>query len=464
MSCFGKCGCAECCLSEEDMDDIASSVRVQHPRYDSTVTFDHDECCNTAQAGDTLGGYSYYCFVTNDNRVNESITTRASFYRSQTFIPDTPIETCVLDDFIEGPEYSEICGDVGSCAATTKTYSEIEKIAAFVAWTYGRTRISVIKRLMTCSGDSDPQCRFVVECAVEVIYQLGGKRKKSITKNATAGSGDGCCHSSSGWTILPGDQSDNPAEGDCLWNQTQPEPTFDCAVDGPTASYGQVGTYWIRKFKIYNTADDIPSTITFNSETSSDCVYEPCQAGDSQLCFSISGDEYDPIPGGTLVTVVSQASCGYCIQTEPLCFSSECTPLQDDYCSCDPDIATRHNHVQGIAFGFESFAYVNNPYAVTNAVCFYPRLVDYTATTNYGSCDGCNVAPDFYVGQGVPPDERTDCNWFDCMNCLGGDDPWLPRLQPKQNTVDAYSFSSTVERYFDTFCVPFPTVTITLNP
>jgi hypothetical protein len=50
------------------------------------------------------------------------------------------------------------------------------------------------------------------------------------------------------------------------------------------------------------------------------------------------------------------------------------------------------------------------------------------------------------------------------MNCLGGEDPFLPRLQPMQNTVDAYSFSSSAEEYTDVYCIPFPDVTLTLNP
>ncbi len=464
MGCFGKCGCAECCLSEEDMADIASSVRISHPRYASTVTFNHSDCCNTATAWDGLYPEIHHCFVTNDMRANESITVRARFIRSQVYVPDTPIETCLPTDFVEPPEYGEVCGDTGNCAVTVKNYAEIEKIAAFIRYSYGRTRVSVIKRNIYCYGSSDVQCKFVVECAVEVVYSMGGMRKKSVTKNSTSSGGDGCCHSSSGWTILPGEQSDNPAGSDCFWNQTEEEPSFICYLDGPDVAYGATQTAWLRKYRIYDTADDIPSSITFDSDTTSDCVYEPCQDGEDSLCFAISGDVYDPIPGGNLVTVVSQSSCGYCIQTEPLCFSSECTPLQDNFCSCDPDFVDRHNHVQGIATGFDSFAYVNNPYAVSNGVCFYPRLVDYTATTNYPSCDGCNIAPNFYFGQGVPPEERTSCNWFDCMNCISGDDPWLARLQPQPNTVDAYSFSSTADEYSEAYCIPFPTITITLNP
>jgi len=465
MGCFGKCGCADCCMSDAELNDIASSVTIEHTIYTQTATFSEGDCCHIAEIGDP-DDYDTGCygFVTNDIRVNESITVRARFIRSQVYVPDTPIETCLPSDFVEPPEYGEVCGDVGNCAVTIKNYAEIEKIAGFVRWKYGRTRVSILKRLMQCPGFEEPQCKYVVECAIETIVQLGALSKKSITKNSTSSGGDGCCHSSSGWTILPGESSDNPAGSDCFWNQTQLEPTFNCIGDDGDISWGASTSYWIRKFKVYDTADDIPSVITMNNDTTSNCVYEPCQEGNQELCVLIVGDNLDPIPGGNLVTVVTQTSCGYCIQTEPLCFSSECTPLQDNFCSCDPDFADRHNHVQGIATGFDSFAYVNNPYAVSNGVCFYPRLVDYTATSNYKSCDGCNVAPNFYFGQGVPPDERTDCNWFDCMNCLAGDDPWLPRLQPQPNTVDAYSFSSSAEEYTDIYCIPFPNVTLTLNP
>ena len=465
MGCFGKCGCEECCMSDEELSDIASSVTIQHTIYNQTATFSEGDCCHVAEIGDP-DDYDTECygFVTNDIRVNESITTRARFIRSQVYTPPTPIEDCVTTDFIEQPEYSEVCGDVGSCGATTKTYAEIEKVAGFVRWKYGRTRASILKRLIQCPEHEEPQCKYIIECSIETLVQLGGLRKKSITKNSTIGSGDGCCHSSSGWTILPGDSSDNPAGSDCFWNQTQAEPTFNCITDDDDISWGASTSYWIRKFKIYDTAEDIPSVINLTNSDTSDCVYEPCQDGADELCFNIIGDNLDPIVGGNLVTVVSQASCGYCIQTEPTCFSSECIPLKDDYCPCDPNWAFRHNNMAGLIFGNDSFSYVNNPYAVSNGVCLYPRLVDYTATSNYHSCTDCNVPTNPYLGQGVPPSERTDCNWFDCMNCLAGDDPFIPRLQPLPDTVDAYTFSSTAEEYIGTYCIPFPNVTLTLNP
>lgn len=465
MGCFGKCGCEECCMSDAELADIASSVTIQHTIYNQTTVFSEGDCCHVAEIGDPDDyGFSCHAFVTNDIRVNESITVRSSFYRSQTYIPATPIETCVIEDFFASPDFSEVCGDLGNCASTTKTYAEIEKIAGFVRWKYGRTRASILKRIIQCPEYEQPQCKYIVECSVEVFYQTGGLRKKSVTKNATTGSGDGCCHPSSGWTIIPGDNSDNPPGSDCYWNQTQAEPSFDCTTDQSDVSWGALTSLWLRKFKVYDTAEDIPSVINLTNSDTSGCTYEPCQDGEDEFCINIIGDNLDPAVGGNIVTVVTQTSCGYCIQTEPLCFSSECTPLEDSYCSCDPNKAFRHNNVQGIATGFDSFAYVNNPYAVSNGVCMYPRLVDYTATTNYGDCDGCLIPPLMLVGEGVPPSERTECNWFDCMNCLGGDDPFIPRIQPKQNTVDAYSFSSSADEFVDTYCIPFPSVTLTLNP
>ena len=465
MGCFGKCGCADCCMSDAELNDIASSVTIEHTIYTRTAAFSEGDCCHTAEIGDPED-YDTECygFVTNDIRVNESITVRARFIRSQVYVPDTPIETCIPSDFVEPPEYGEVCGDTGDCAVTTKNYAEIEKIAGFVRWKYGRTRVSILKRLMQCPGFEEPQCKYVVECAIETLVQLGGLRKKSITKNSTSSGGDGCCHSSSGWRIIPGDNEDLPAGSDCFWNQTQPSPTFDCIADDDDISWGASTSYWIRKFKVYDTANDIPSVITMDNDTTSNCVYEPCQEGNQELCVLSVGDNLDPTPGGNLVTVVSQSSCGYCIQMEPKCNSPECGEFAQNYCSCDPEGRVRNNNVQGIAFGFDSFAYVNNPYAVTNGVCFYPRLVDYTATNNHPGCEECENHPLGYPGSGVPPEERTECNWFDCFNCLTGDDPFIPRLQPMQNTVDAYSFSSSAEEYTDAYCIPFPNVTLTLNP
>lgn len=465
MACFGTCGCEDCCMSDEELADIASSVTIQHTIYNQTATFSEGDCCHVAEIGDPDDyGFSCYGFVTNDIRVDESITTRSSFYRSQSYVPSPPIETCSIEDFFAPPEFGDVCGDVGSCGATTKTYSEIEKIAGFVRWKYGRTRVSLMKRLVQCPEYEEPQCKYVVECSVEIFYQLGALTKTAITKSATTGSGDGCCHDSSGWTILPGENTDNPPGSDCNWNQSQPEPTFNCVTDEPDIEWGLMGSTWIRRFKIYDTAEDIPSVINMQDSDATECSYEACQDGYGEVCFLIYGEDLDPIVGGNIVAVATQTSCAYCIKTEAICLGDECASLIGNYCSCDPNSTIRKNSVQGIATGFDSFSYVNNPYRVSNGVCKYPRLVDYTATVNYGDCDGCLAPPFFYVGQGVPPEERTDCNWFDCFDCLSGYDPFVPRLKPKPNTVDAYSFSSSANEFNDTYCIPFPTVSLTLNP
>jgi len=374
------------------------------------------------------------------------------------------ITTCFPEDLFIGPDFAEVCDDVGSCASTTKTYSEIEKIAGFVRWKYGRTRVSIIKRLIQCPGDTNPICRYIVECAVETVVQLGVLRKKAITKTSTNGTGDACCHASSGWLLTPGDLQDLPPGEDCSWNQTQSEPTFNCATDQDNVVWGGSTSYWIRRFKVYDSADDIPSIITMDNDDSSDCVYEPCQEGFNEVCILIIGENLDPVQGGNLVTVVSQTSCGYCVQMEPTCDSAECIEFSQNYCSCDPDSGSRNNHIQSFATGFDSFSYVNNPYAVTNSVCFYPRLIDATAGQTPNDCEICDEHPLGYPGIGIPEEDRTDCNWFECFNCLTGQDPWLSRIQPKESTVDAYSFSSTADEFIDTYCIPFPTVQLTLNP
>jgi len=465
MGCFGKCGCEECCLSDSELLDIATSVTIEHTIYNQTATFVGADCCHVAEIGDPDDYETIvHCFVTNDIQISESIVVRARFIRSQQYIPDPPIETCFLNEFFIGPDYSEVCGDVGSCASTTKNYSSIEKIAGFVRWKYGRTRVSIIKRLMQCPGFELPQCKYVVECSIETLVQLGALRKKAITKTSSNGIGDGCCHASSGWLITPGDLQDLPPGEDCSWNQTQSEPTFDCVADQDNADWGGFVTYWLRRFKVYDNAEDIPAVITMYDSDQSECIYEPCQEGFDQVCVLIVGDNIEPEQGGNLVTVVSQTTCAYCVKLEPKCDDVECIEFSQNYCSCDPTSGNRHNNGQGSATGFDSFAYVNNPYAVTNAVCFYPRLIDATAGTSFNDCETCEEHPLGYPGRGVPIDERTDCNWFECFNCLTGDDPWLSRIQPMQTTVDAYSFSSTAQEYTDTYCIPFPTVQLTLNP
>jgi len=461
MGCFGKCGCAECCLSEEDMSDIASSVRVQHPRYDSTVTFDHSDCCNTAQAGDTLGGFSYYCVTTNTLTTNESISIASLMYKTKKVSASPPITTCEEPDY-PLVDFGEVCSDVVTCGNATKTYNEVRKVAGFVAWTYGRTRVSVIKRLVVCSEGAEPVCKFIVECAVEVIYQLGALEKVATTKNSTLSNQSDCCTLGQGYDNNSGfPPLLIPNNDTCSWSQTETGPTFDCSIDADDAVWGNLATVWIRKIRVYDTAGDIPSSITFSNGDSTTCVYEPCQESEGDLCIAIGGDSVAANTGGNIVNVVNTTSCGYCFSFGREC--GDCPESIGNYCSCEPN-DNRIDSNNGIAFGFDSFSYVNNAWKVDNSVCHTIDLDNIGAFRWFADCTDCIDHPLGYPGVGVPEEERNDCNWWDCYRCVDGWDPVIDVHQQKQSNVTAYTFYSTSVPYAELYCIPFPNVTITLNP
>jgi hypothetical protein len=462
MGCFGKCGCEECCLSEEDMADIATSVEIEHPLYTETVEFVHSDCCNTAEAGPSLtNDYDYLCGVVNDNRTNESISITSLMYKSKKVNADPPATGC---EFPELPlvNFDDVCDEVVTCGKVTKTYNEIWKIAGFVAWKYGRTRVSIMQRLISCSG-GEPQCKYIVECAIEVIYRRGAMEKIATTKTSTLTDKSDCCTLGQGYDFNSGFPPQLiPNNETCSWDQTEAEPTFNCVTDGPNANYGAEQSTWINRFKVYDTADDIPAMITFGPEDGvNSCVYEQCQVSTQTFAFTVVGENFPPNVGGNVVNVVTATSCGYCFSLEREC--DDCLELIGNYCPCEPN-DLRIDSSPLIAFGFDSFSYVNNPWRVDNTVCHTHFYQNINAYQYYGDCEDCIDHPLGYSGVGVPVEERNDCNWWDCYRCNDGADPIVDVHQQKQSTVDAYSFSSIFIPSVVVFELDFPEVTITLIP
>jgi hypothetical protein len=443
------------------MAEIASSVRVQHPRYDSIVPFDSEACCNTAQAGDTLGEFSYYCVTTNTLTTDESISIASLMYKTKKVSASPPITTCEEPDY-PLVDFGDVCSDVVTCGNVTKTYNEVRKVAGFVAWTYGRTRVSVIKRLVVCNEGAEPACKFIVECAVEVIYQLGALEKIATTKNATLSGQSDCCILGQGYDPNSGfPPLLVPAGEQCFWNQTQSPPSFDCTTDAEDVAWGATATVWIRKIRVYDNADDIPSTITFGNGDTNTCIYDPCQASEGSLCIAIGGDDIPANQGGNIVTVPITTNCGYCFSFGREC--EDCPEAIGNYCPCEPNLP-RIDSNSGIAFGMDSFSYVNNPWKVDNSVCHTISIDNIGAFRWFTDCPDCIDHPLGYPGTGVPEEERNDCNWWDCYRCVDGWDPVIDVHQQKQSNVTAYTFYSTSVPYEELYCIPFPTVTITLNP
>jgi hypothetical protein len=91
------------------------------------------------------------------------------------------------------------------------------------------------------------------------------------------------------------------------------------------------------------------------------------------------------------------------------------------------------------------------------------QLKDQNINTTQDCPPSCQ-SPDTYPG--VDIDDRTECNWWDCSSCIAGEDPIVMPYQNRGPTVDAYSFSQSINYLTGNYriCVPFPPVTVTLNP
>lgn len=478
MACFGSCGCEPCCMSPSELAEIASSIEIEiysedyptssEPIDSTSGSFTSSGCCHVF-TWVRNPGFSYNCKKTAQLVVDESITISTKMVVTKTHImsPPTTVTAGVPDGlciYTNPPnEYfapvgaEDLCDEVVNCGTVTKTAQKKLQIWSAVGYSRKEFRVAIHKTNLTCEAGQPPECKYVVEAAQGIDVSLLGNFYESLSKTKSTADIHACC--------------DEIAE---CWTTAShsPEPTCEQAANLTNGwSGGATVRYWIVKYKVYDTLEDIPSEIVFDAtdgwpcDEFAFCTVEAENISEDGLCFQFTGT-VDPYEGGEIYSIAFMYNCGFCLDTgvpcdgigrlvvdeETICFG---TPFpESSQCWRDGDFLDRFDgrnlgYATPTSDGISTVFYsVRNSVFVSPEGCFeYP----------YSITSQCN--PD-------PPD-RDACNWYDCPDCANGNqDGLILPYQFKMHTVDAYSFSQGPGTGVDStpICVEWLRMRITLTP
>jgi len=469
MGCFGSCNCSPCCMDASELAEIATGVTIVRGGETDPVSFVSNGCCHTATATDDTIYYTCDTLLVAERYINETIQVSSKMIKSKKFVLDPP-GTYQQGDvfctfFYDEPNASaaDYCDDVYNCGTVNRAVELINQKWIAVRWAYGETKVSIYKANMTCEYGGAIECKYVVECAVEVRAAHGAGSWSSFTKTASMSAQSTCCEQNiQGYDFNSGFPP-SPIPGiECTTTKATHDSAFDCNED---VEFGAEVSYWLLRYKVYDTADDIPTTITFTDADVNECNLETCIEGVDSLCFYPIGAGLDTETGGTIRSIGYLYNCQFCFNIGIEC--DVCAKFSGGYpCSCDLDRETDRTHSEsrftedGI---MQTFNVVNNPFMVETSVCHNLFWENYAPGRWLQDCETC----DNPIYPGPPSDEQNECNWWDCIDCyFSGADPIVPVYQMKVATVDSYTFSVNFTKQIeptDEVCIPFPTVVVTLT-
>lgn len=478
MACFGSCGCEPCCMSASELAEIASTVTIDiytldyepgdEPFDSDTATIDSNGCCHVA-TWEREAGFSYDCKKTAQVIVDESLTVSTKMIATKTHVmnPSTIVTAGVPDGLCIytnppneylGPGAESMCDEVVNCGTATKTAQRKDQIWSAVGYARREFRVAIHKLNLTCEAGQPPECKYVVEAAQGIDVALFGNLYTSNSRQRTNANVHACC-----------------TELACFEPVSHsPEPDCD---DIATLSNGWSGgatvRYWIVKYKVYDTLEDIPSEIVFEStdgwpcDQFAFCTVDVENPSEDDLCF-VFNTTLDPYEGGEIYTIAFMYNCGFCLDTGVECHGIGSLFVDEDtvcFGTQFPQNATCFTQNNGAfldRFDGRNWGYPAITgdgvstifYSVRNAVLVSP--------------EGCFEYP-YYGVQNCEPDppDRNSCNWYDCAGCPAGEnDGEILPYQFKMHTVDAYSFSQGPGTGVDStpICVEWLRMRVTLNP
>ena len=481
MACFGSCGCEACCMSASELAEIASGVEIEiyaedYPAYSppidtSSASMTSDGCCHVA-TWERNPGYSYKCRKINQLTVNESATISTKIVKTKTHVmnpPSTAINSnpntfndCTLInppwEYLPTEGAADLCDDVYNCGTVTKNAQKLISIWGAVGYSRSIFKVAIHKLNLTCTEGQPAECKYVVEVAQGIDISLLGNRYESLQRSFTTTNIHQCCY----------------APNACYTTSSHsPEPTCEQAAIPTNGWSGGVTTrYWIVKYKVFDTLEDIPSEMVFDADDGwpcdkfTFCTYDgPIVSGDD-LCFSFAGaiDTYEP---GEIYAIAFMYNCAFCLDTGIQCegvgslqatndpfFCLGALPGAGDNTCSDTPFTDRYD---GRNYGFPGYS------ADGLSTVFYS-----VRGPVFMSTEGCFEVLPVEPGCKPDPDDRNECNFYDCPPCLSAasDGPLLP-YQFKLHTVDAYSFNQTFGGFdvdSSPICIPFLRTKVTLIP
>ena len=470
MGCFGRCGCAECCMSATEIDSIATSVTINGPNLaDYEVELIDDGCCHYATIP-IEQGYTDYCekvaerITTETATVSNKILEHQKYTASWQVTADTPEGNCVfLNDNPPSPSNTtDACTHILNCGTTLEEYESITELYFAVRYRYTEVNVAIYKRLMICPPSEELVCKYVVECTIGYEVQVGGGRYDSFTRTYTHSNKHECCVEI------------------CDEGKPNHDPAFDCDTD---VVYGNPAEYTMTAVRIYDTAEDIPETIIFDEPYETiPCVFEFCvdTANPPEAFHATNTGLECPDEVGSIETFTYEGTCFYCYDTSLSCEDGvlhtnvgdnpDCNPLPAGF-GCDCETGDRFNgrNLSRINFSLpQSFSYqtLKNvdgfSYHVSGEGCH-----EYPDQPRTATCEACELVQPFEgIYPGILITDRNACNWWDCSDCyFDGSDPIILPYQNWNPNVDAYFFECIENQYTpqQEFIIPFPYVSITRN-
>jgi len=482
MGCFGSCNCLPCCMDAAELAEIASSVTIVKESETDTVSFVANGCCHTATATDETIYYTCQTLLAAEAYINESVQVTSKMIKSKKYVLDPP-GTWVQNEVFCTFNYDEpdppasaedYCDDVYTCGTVNRSVELITQLWLAVRWAYGETKVSIYKVNATCEYGGPIQCKYIVECAVEVRAAHGAGYWSSFTKTAAMSAKNTCCEEGIiGYDFSVPAVPVPIANPSCYTEKPAHDPPFNCPAD---VEFGAEISYWLQRYRVYDAPEDIPSSITFTDADINQCNFQTCLDGIDSLCFYPIDSYIEAVTGGTIRSIGYLVNCQFCFNIGIPC--NVCAKFSDGYpCSCE-DRETGRTHSEsritddGDTAIFDTFNIVQNAFMVSTTVCHNLYYKNYAPGRWPQDCAQCNSSPfpeeNTPMYPGPPEDEQNDCNWWDCMDCyFVGSDPVVPVYQMKAATVDSYSFTQTFTKSpepTDEICIPFPTVVVTLNP
>ena len=456
-------------MDPSELAELVSNITVDGPSLAGAVLeFDSSNCCHIARQELVNPGYTTDCKKIAEQTINESSTTSVKIIESQKFAAspawtiyfDATLGSCIYETSSASVTGAQACGEVINCGTTEIEFELIEEYYFAAKYRYLAVNIAIYKREMICPPGSEVVCRYVVECTIEYEIQEGGGIYNSFTRDVTYSDEFGCCERTT-----------------CDPEKLTHDSAFDCETD---LTFGNPETRYMTKVRVYDTLEDIPSVITFNDDTPiTQCNFDFCVPGalydpnDLGFCTQADNVTIDEIDGGVREELSISATCFFCLDTGASCDTGavNTTEGEVEYCPQIPGYPCdcENNRFLGRGLSSASFSppYDYSIFTVAGAssvsVSGCHQLKDQNIYTTQDCPPSCQ-SPDSYPG--VDIDDRTECNWWDCSSCIAGEDPIIMPYQNRGPTVDAYSFSQSINYLTGNYriCVPFPPVTVTLNP
>ena len=454
MAKIGKCCCGDCCLSAAEFNAAFATIKI-----DSTAaTISNNGCCNYASKIINDAPTQYWCEQYWGYQYTESATIQQRVIKTQKINGGS----WVLDGFgicpvgYQPPQTpTSACEDVRDCGKTERTIHEYGQAWGVIKGKLKEIRVAIFQSNLSCNGGAKA-CKYVVQCSARFSLQIGQGSRYEKVRGTIKTTQSPCCEETPvGGQSIGGDYEQYDYHESCDKPDIyEVDPPFNCETS-PSIQYGGSSDYWQSRYKIYDTLDDIPSTINFTDDDVINCIFQPspCGNGDQELCFNFYG------PTKTYRTPLTP---------KKFFFYRSCVACWNVNFPCNTCGGVRL--VPGVSYGANYWRY--NGKTASHFALGSDLIYDVIAIFENGGGDfddTCHRFKPLLFNSPGPSEAQIEadvnnCHWWDCVDCIyTGSDPIVPPYQIKLPNVTQYSLTQSYDEGIDAItkvCIPFPSVNV----